>query len=185
MYHRHCAAKRIFSWIDHHIWVAIWKWCIRRHPKKGKRWIYKRYFKQNKSSKWIFSSTYDDKNYHLFKLVHIPIVRHTKIIARANPFTREDEPYFEKHLQTKMLNTWRKRERLAIIFRRQNGKCPLCQQQITKQTGWHLHHKLERYKGGKDTLDNLIMLHPNCHQQVHFWNIRFDGDVPNGTFKSA
>ena len=185
MYHRHCAAKKTFSWIDHHIWKVIWKWCIRRHPKKGKRWVYKRYFTQSKYSKWIFSTTFDGKKYHLFKLVHTPIVRHTKIISKANPFTKEDEPYFEKHLQIKMLNTWRKRERLAVIFRRQEGKCPLCQQQITKQSGWNLHHKLERYKGGKDTLDNLIMLHPNCHRQVHFWNIRFDGDVPIGAFESA
>ncbi len=106
------------------------------------------------------------------------MVRYTKIKANINPFTKEDEPYFEKHLQRKMLYTLQKRKRLIVIFRRQDGKCPMCNQLINKQTGWHIHHKLERYKGGKDTLNNLVMLHPTCHQQVHYWHIQFDGDVP-------
>ncbi len=46
MYHRHCAAKQTFSWIDYHIWKAIWRWCVRRHRNKPKKWIVKRYFTQ-------------------------------------------------------------------------------------------------------------------------------------------
>ena len=125
------------------------------------------------------------KTYYLQKLAKVAILRHVKIKTAANPFTREDEPYLEMHLQMKMLNTWRKRKKLATIFRKQAGKCPMCQQAITKQTGWHIHHKVERYKGGKSTLDNLVMLHPTCHHQAHFWNIRFDGDVPIRASESA
>ncbi|MCB0593177.1 MAG: HNH endonuclease [Phaeodactylibacter sp.] len=103
----------------------------------------------------------------------------------ANPFTREDEICFEQHIQRKMLNTWRKRTKLVIIFRRQTGKCPMCNQVITKQTGWHIHHKIERNQGGKDSLDNLLMLHPNCHYQAHHLGIQFDGDVPKRASEHA
>ena len=178
MYHRHCCAKQTFNWIDHHIWKAIWWWCLRRHPNKGKRWIAKKYFTYYKNNRWTFFGKDTKSVYYLSKLATVPIRRHVKIKATANPFTKEDEPIFEQHLQRKMLNTWHNRQRLITIFRRQSGKCPMCYQLINKQTGWHIHHKIERYKGGKDTLDNLVMLHPNCHHQVHYWNIQFDGDVP-------
>ena len=181
MYHRFCCASDAFNWIDYHIWKAIWKWCVRRHPMKGKKWVAKNYYTFHNNNRWtFFGRDTKGKHYYLFKLATVPIRRHIKIKATANPFTKEDETIFERHLQRKMLNTFRNRNKLITIFRRQSGKCPVCRQSITKQTGWHVHHKVARYKGGKDNLDNLIMLHPNCHYQVHHWNIRFDGDVPIG-----
>ena len=32
---------------------------------------------------------------------------------------------------------------------------------------WHIHHLLWRSKGGSDSIENLVLLHPNCHRQVH------------------
>lgn len=185
MYHRHCQAGETFRWIDYQIWLVVWRWCIRSFRKKGRRWIAKHCFKHHNGRNWTFYAKDGERVYHLYNLGHTRIIRYTKIKANTNPFIKKDEPYFEMHLQKKMIFTWRKRKKLATIFRRQNGNCPLCKQKITKSSGWHTHHKLERYKGGKDTLNNLIMLHPDCHRQVHFWNIRFDGDVPIGAFDSA
>ena len=178
MYHRHCCAKQTFNWIDHHIWIAIWTWCKRRHSNKGKKWIFKRYFTNHNGNRWTFFAKEGKTTHYLFRMARVSIRRHVKIKATANPFVKEDEPIFELHLQRKMLNTFRKRTKLITIFRRQHSKCPMCNQLITEQSGWNIHHKLERLKGGTDTLDNLVMLHPDCHRQVHFWNIRFDGDVP-------
>lgn len=178
MYHRHSCAKHTFNWIDHHIWKAIWIWCLRRHNNKGKKWVFKRYFTNHNGNRWTFFAKDDKTTHYLYKMANVPIRRYVKIKATANPFVKEDEPVFELHLQRKMLNTWRKRQRLITIFRRQSGKCPMCHQPITEQTGWNIHHRLERLQGGTDTLENLVMLHPDCHRQVHFWHIQFDGDVP-------
>ena len=49
----------------------------------------------------------------------------------------------------------------------QNGKCLVCHQAISKKTGWNVHHILEKAKGGSDIWSDLVMLHPNCHMQVH------------------
>jgi 5-methylcytosine-specific restriction endonuclease McrA len=166
-------------------WKAIWRWCVRRHPRKSRKWVAKRDFTYHKGNRWTLFAKDNGTTYYLSKLATVPIRRHIKIKAAANPFTKEDEPIFEKHLQRKMLNTWRKRAKLISLFRRQSGKCPICRQLITKQSGWHIHHKLERCKGGKDSLDNLVMLHPNCHHQVHHWNIQFDGDVPKRASEHA
>ena len=44
MYYRHVVSKQTFQKVDSHIWRALWHWAKRRHPKKPKRWIYRRYF---------------------------------------------------------------------------------------------------------------------------------------------
>ncbi|WP_289481788.1 group II intron maturase-specific domain-containing protein, partial [Klebsiella pneumoniae] len=36
-YHRHVVAKETFNYVDTQIWRAIWRWCVRRHPRKGLR----------------------------------------------------------------------------------------------------------------------------------------------------
>jgi RNA-directed DNA polymerase len=38
---------------------------------------------------------------------------------------------------------------------------------ITEITEWHRHHIVWRANGGKDTTENLVLLHPECHRQVH------------------
>jgi len=43
-YYRFCRIHVVFSHIQFILWRWIWDWCKRRHPKKGKRWVYKRYF---------------------------------------------------------------------------------------------------------------------------------------------
>jgi RNA-directed DNA polymerase len=57
--------------------------------------------------------------------------------------------------------------RLRKLWLQQKGRCPLCRQLITVETHWHLHHIVWKVHGGSDRLDNLALLHPNCHRQVH------------------
>ena len=33
--------------------------------------------------------------------------------------------------------------------------------------GTHTHHIIYRVMGGPDTMDNLMLLHPECHRQLH------------------
>ena len=75
--------------------------------------------------------------------------------------------YFEKRLQRQLLNKFSGKQLHRFIYKRQNGKCNWCQQPITLQTGWHLHHLIPKHMGGKGNAKNLVMLHPVCHVQVH------------------
>jgi RNA-directed DNA polymerase len=53
------------------------------------------------------------------------------------------------------------------LWLEQEGKCPVCAEPLTLEDGWHVHHLLWRTHGGSDAIDNLVLLHPNCHRQVH------------------
>ena len=59
------------------------------------------------------------------------------------------------------------RNLLAYLYRRQEGKCAHCRQPITTKTSWDRHHLHPKLLGGKYTDDNLVLLHPNCHEQAH------------------
>ncbi len=53
------------------------------------------------------------------------------------------------------------------LYKEQEGICPICQQEITEIPEWHRHHIIWRSNGGKETTENLVLLHPECHRQVH------------------
>lgn len=167
-YHKMDNAKAAFSYVDSRIFEMSWKWAVRRHNNKGKKWVSKRYFTKLKNRKWIFfAKDRDDKLHHIFKASTIPIKRHIPIRSTLNPYAKEDELYFERRNDQIMLDKVRGKKRLEILFRRQKSICPICQQKITKESGWNVHHIHPIYLGGKNTLDNLVMLHPVCHVQVH------------------
>ena len=83
------------------------------------------------------------------------------------PYDPSWEMYFEKCLDVQMEARLKGRRWLSHRWKVQNGRCPICHQKITKSTGWHSHHLLWRSKGGSDSAENRVLLHPTCHQQVH------------------
>lgn len=97
----------------------------------------------------------------------MPIRRHVKVRQEANPYDPQWEVYFEERLGRTLQDTLLGGRRLRHLWREQQGLCPVCHQKITTTTGWHIHHLVWRSIGGKDTLDNQVLLHPNCHQRVH------------------
>ncbi len=171
-YHRHVVSKKTFADIDYQVYQALWRWAKRRHRNKSKRWIYTKYFRpQHKGNSGFYGVLKQkDGSYRtqqLVKAAHIPIHRHIKVKAEANPFDPKWERYFEKRLDAKMMAHWRGQRSLLHLWRSQNGLCPICRGKITKETGWENHHLCYRVNGGPDTFDNRVLLHPTCHKQVH------------------
>ncbi|HLE17703.1 MAG TPA: group II intron reverse transcriptase/maturase, partial [Syntrophales bacterium] len=170
-YHRHVVAKRTFMSVDAKIWKLLWQWAKRRHPMKGSYWIKEKYFKKVGNRNWVFATDLSEGNPEkVLKLVYAsdtPIRRHIKIKAEANPLDPKWEIYFEERLGLKMKNNLRERRKPLRLWKNQNGICPTCYQPISKETGWNIHHIQPRCDGGKDNIANLMMLHPNCHRQIH------------------
>ena len=171
-YHRHVASKRTFSRVDHAIFRALWQWAKRRHPKKSRRWIKDRYFETIDQRHWVFHGTVAGREeviqpVWLLAASSVPIQRHTKVKGEANPYDPAWEPYFEERLGVKMAGTLVGRWTLRLLWKEQGGICPVCNQKITTVTGWHNHHIVWRTHGGKDTIENRVLVHPNCHQQIH------------------
>lgn len=167
-YHRSIVAKQTFNYVDYRIWKLLWRWCRRRHGNRHKRWVKEKYFKRVATRNWVFTGIQPDgKLLHLLYASDTPIKRHTKIKAEANPYAPEDEMYFEQRLEYAWRSSDEGKGKTLRLWIGQSKRCPMCKQFITFDTGWNIHHVFERHKGGSDAMDNLVMLHPNCHRQLH------------------
>ena len=170
-YYQHVVSKQIFSYVDMRVWRMIWNWTRRRHPTKSKTWRKRKYYKTVGSRNWVFMATKQEngtvRTLKLFNLQDIPIRRHLKIRGEANPYDSDWETYFEERLGLQMKENLKGYKRLLRLWFSQDGICQVCEIKITKQTGWHIHHLQRRVDGGNDTFENTVLLHPNCHHQVH------------------
>jgi RNA-directed DNA polymerase len=158
--------------VDHAIFRALWQWAKRRHPKKPLRWVKDKYFPTRDGRHWVFQGVVagrEEGTYpvRLFAASDVPIKRHTKVKGEANPYDPAWEPYFEARLGVKMAGTLAGRGTLLYLWKEQGGICPVCHQKITTVTGWHNHHIVWRTHGGTDTIENRMLVHPTCHQQIH------------------
>ncbi|WP_405126803.1 group II intron reverse transcriptase/maturase [Ralstonia pseudosolanacearum] len=179
MFHQPDASSKTFRRADAAIWLSLWRWCKRRHSSKGAKWIKEKYFRRFGSRDWVFATDSGERSIDekiIWKKLHFAadtkIWRHVKIRCLANPFDPEWESYFEARLSEKMVQSLRNRQKTLKLWLAQGGKCLICKQPITKETGWHAHHILRRVDGGKDTLENLVLLHPDCHNQLHIRGLK-------------
>lgn len=171
-YHRHVVSKQVFSDIDYHIRWALWRWAKRKHPQKSAAWIHQKYFDDKEGQRNVFHTHTVNPNgkripIRLFLMAKVPIRRHIKIRNTANPYDPAWELYFEeRQIRQTLTDSW-DRPWFKHLWTRERGRCPVCGELITRETGWHNHHIQWRVYGGSDELDNRILLHPNCHRQIH------------------
>jgi len=184
-YHRHQVASETFGRMDALLFRALWRWAKRRHCKKGRRWVKERYFHAIGNRQWTFAAQVQDEagKQSMVPLQYcgeVTIKRHVKVKAEYNPFDPAWEMYGETLRQTRMLEDRRHRFAWNYLYSQQAGRCVLCGAAITRETGWHDHHIVYRLLGGDDSLDNRVLLHPNCHRQVHQRNLTVSKPVPQG-----
>lgn len=174
-FHRHVVSKRIFGEIDFEITAALWKWAVKRHPNLPVAWVKQKYFyTTEKGRDWCFFGKEGGIRVTLIKASDVKIVRHTKIKGDANPYDPEWELYFERRAERKTTETLKNRRRIFKLWQEQHGRCPVCKQIINDSTGWHKHHIIWKVHGGTDSDENLVLLHQNCHKQVHSLKLKVE-----------
>lgn len=182
-YHSPVVAKETFSRVESLLWWRLMRWAKRRHPNKSADWIRKKYWRSVGDRNWVFAAgvqTKDGKKavMELYSLAGTPIERHKKIKGEFHPYDPQWEVYGETLRQERMLKNMRYRKELATLFMHQRGTCALCGYEMNMETGWHDHHIEYRVAGGSEALGNRVLLHPNCHAQVHSRNLQVVKPVP-------
>jgi RNA-directed DNA polymerase len=184
-YHRNQVAKETFQKVDHLIWKQLWQWACRRHPHKPLTWVKDRYFAREGMRNWVFRAEVlgDDGTGSFVRLVKagdVPIRRHRKIKAEANPFDPKWDSYFVDRQGLLMDRQGRKLP--PKLWKAQGGVCPVCRELITVHSGWEIHHVVPRAHDGSEARSNLVLLHTNCHWQAHSytWNGELAAPVKRG-----
>jgi RNA-directed DNA polymerase len=176
-YHRPVVAKKAFSNMESQLYWRLMRWAKRRHPTKNAKWIRQKYWRSIDRRNWVFAvdaivKDDEDDVMELYRLSSTAIQRHKKIKGSYNPYDSEDELYGESLRQSRMVNNMRYRKEWVKLYADQRGLCALCGCVMDLDTGWQDHHIIYRVDGGSNALGNRVLLHPNCHAQVHSLNLK-------------
>ena len=171
-YYKPFVSSTAFCKIDTDLFGVLWRWAQKRHRTRSKDWVQRNYFPHVNNRRWVFTGKVASRSgklhtLHLVRLSSVPIVRHVKIRADANPYDPEWEQYFEVRHHARMRGTLTDRIDLQMLWSRQVGLCPQCHQMLLPEEAWERHHVIWRVMGGSDKLDNLCLLHANCHRKLH------------------
>lgn len=103
-HYRHVCSQSTFDHVDTEVFLALWRWAVRRHknPQKGKRWIKRKYFHSIGNRNWVFAVRSSQKGKTAFlelaSASKTPIRRHVKIKAAATPFNPAYHEYLSKRI---------------------------------------------------------------------------------------
>lgn len=115
--YRGVVAKEIFSHIDEYLYRLLRRWTHLRHRNKTEAWCEQQYY-HRWGMRWVFGTLYTSRkgntsHLRLFKLSDLPIRRHIKIIAQANPYDPFWDRYYWDRRRRHFLNRIKDRELLA------------------------------------------------------------------------
>lgn len=151
-YYSTVVSKKTFTKVDHLTYDKLRTWARTR----GKGNINKdKYWRKVGDRNWCFST---ENGWELKQHSDTPIVRHIKVKGVASPFDGN-------------WTYWSKRrgeypetpKRVATLIKRQKGICPHCGLYFTSTDVVEVDHIKPISLGGKDTYDNLQLLHKHCH----------------------
>lgn len=123
-YYRTVVSKHTFVTIDSHLWWLTFKWAVRSHRNKPKKWVVARYygpFNPARSDRWVFGDRASGA--YLTKTAWTKIVRHQMVDGFASP----DDPARATYWAARKRRTRPPIDRWGQIqLERQHGRCPVC-----------------------------------------------------------
>lgn len=163
-YYSAVVSKDTFGKLDQLLYWNLTRWGKRRHSTKTYKWVYERYWhriQQGNYDAMTFSTSQEGKNpCWLLSHARTPIVRHKKVKGAKSPFDG-DLIYWSTRLgeHPEMDRT------VAKLLKNQDGKCAYCRHNFMDGDLMEKDHIIERRFGGKNSRDNLQLLHRHCHDK--------------------
>ncbi len=164
-YFRTGVSNNTFHSLDRQLFIRETRFVKRLHPHKPRYWRQARYFgKRNpyRMDNWVFGDI-EEPGVYMYKFSWTDIQRHVMVKGTNSPDDPALAEYWEKRELRKIKNLPPNPKALA---KRQKGKCPHCGESLFNDERTEEHHVIRRDEGGPDTLDNLLLVHYFCHQQI-------------------
>ena len=151
-YYSTVVSKKTFSKVDHLTYDKLRAWARTR----GKGDINKnKYWRTVGDKNWCFST---ENGLKLLTHSSTPIVRHTKVKGEASPFDGNWIYWSKRRGEYPETPT-----RVSKLIKKQKGICPHCGLYFSSTDIVEVDHIQPTSLGGKDTYDNLQLLHKHCH----------------------
>ncbi|NJM21566.1 MAG: group II intron reverse transcriptase/maturase [Richelia sp. RM1_1_1] len=160
-YYSRVCSKETFSKLDYLTYQKLRRWANRRHPNKKRKWVVNKYWQTIGEDHWVFATPQKGNNpIILIKHSQTPIVRHIKVKDKASLFNG-DLLYWS----TRMGTHPEVPIKTAKLLKKQKGKCTHCGLHFKPDDVWEIDHVNPKAKGGRNTFNNLQLLHRHCHHQ--------------------
>jgi len=169
-YYHTVVSKRTFKALDDWMQKRAFRYANYMHPTKPTKWRTAKYWgrfpNSGRNDHWTFGNK--RTGVYLPKMHWTPIVRHVMVKGPSSP----DDPALSEYWATRT----RKQDIAQAAFlpsekrtlvRKHGHVCPLCGERILNGGEIHIHHLKGRKGPDSERLENKIVMHLYCHQQVH------------------
>jgi RNA-directed DNA polymerase len=163
-YYSTVVSKETFSKLKHLMFIKLWRWAKRRHPRKPHKWVARKYWSTD-IGKWQFAPP---NGYALYEHSHTPIKRHIKVRGRKSPYDGDWIYWVKRKEHHPEIPT-----RVAKLLKRQSGRCACCDLCFTSEDWLEVDHVIPTTMGGRDRYDNWQLLHKHCHHRKTAQDKRF------------
>lgn len=152
-------ASKIFQELDSYLWMHLWKWARKRHPKMSKIKLKDKYWHQVGNRNWVFGVKVKDEiaftiQYHS----KIPIIRYVKVKGKASPFDGNLIYWATRTGKSIMIPPIK-----ARLIQQQKGKCGLCGDLFLPDDIIERDHISPKALGGRNIRENVHAVHRYCH----------------------
>jgi RNA-directed DNA polymerase len=153
-YYRYVSSHVAFHKLGTALFAILYAWAKRRHPKKGKGWIVRKYW--GVKGGWCFQTPNGQTRLRRHGETHYQC--YVKVAGARSPYDG-DWLYWTVRLGYHP----KVPPRVASLLKRQQGKCRECGLRFREGDVWEVDHVIPRKRGGTSGLHNLQLLHRHCH----------------------
>jgi RNA-directed DNA polymerase len=157
-YYRTVCSKETFSKVNHLLFLKLLRWGYRRHPRKGKTEINRKYWHTIELNNWRFACKFREDSFVLPIHAETKIIRHIKVKGDASPYDGNST-----YWATRMGKHPEVRSSVARLLKKQKGKCNHCNLTFKPEDKIEIDHIIPQKAGGHKYKDNLQVLHKHCH----------------------
>lgn len=163
-HYRKVTSQKAFRTIHACVWQALWKKLRRKHRRRSKGWLFKRYFRKHKGNKWIFvADSGCNTEISLFQIPYVPI-RYHWLNSSLNAYDLEVNEVFVKSNKARSNSVLMENNVVSYLTKKQKGVCPVCNQSLFMDEELKVVAKKAGTfgsRGRKRTVDGTL-IHEDC-----------------------
>ncbi|MDJ0745051.1 MAG: group II intron reverse transcriptase/maturase [Xenococcaceae cyanobacterium MO_167.B27] len=159
-YYATVVSQKVFEKLKNLMYWKLFKWGIKRHRKKGRKWVKTKYFQNIGGRNWVFATSARDNPMQLIAHSDTQIIRYVKVKGDASPYDGN-----LVYWSSRMGKHPEMPKRTASLLKKQKGKCNWCKLIFRENDVIETDHIIPTAAGGKDEYKNLQLLHRHCHDE--------------------
>lgn len=152
-------SARIFQDIDAYVYLHLWRWACKRHPKMPKTNLKSKYWHTVDKQNWVFGIKRNEEVVaQLQTHSKIPIIRHAKVRGQSSPFDGNFIYWATRTGKSALIPPNK-----ARLIKEQKGRCRICGEYFLPDDIIERDHIVPKALGGKNRRDNVQAVHRYCH----------------------